>query len=700
MTRSLALLFVVLSLLAITGSDAAAQDAATQMREALNLERSLGNYEGAIGLYRQIVADDTADRRVVAQALIQLGKAYESLGRAEAFSAYDRVAREFTDQEDLVAEARTRMRGLATVANPAQSTRVVARRPGSMSNISFAGDREMRYYGVDLSPDGRYLAFTAGFYQDVQTGQNFELKITEGCGVMTVRFSPDGSKIAYGCVRNAGAGVIDLASGVATQILDAEEYFGGAGSHEVEVFDWTQDGSSVLIAIETSSDGPSTNHLILQPVGGGPPTIVDPNYAYDGHYFWENNACLMRDDQFVFGDWLMWGGNGPGKNRPYIQRISVETQERENVLSVSGRAIQLMGCDKTANILYYQETLSDERTFLWSAEVEEDGRLVGQTRLQQLQSGVWAHPITQDGNLYFTPWSTNPWRRSWFGEIRRDPGTAQITGSGETGYIFDWSNDGRHRMGMHPRSTVTVVFTDTETESRTNLEVGHHPSRYGFLSDDRVMLAYKRDDLTRTWIFDIQTGSPVDSLDGQYALGVMPDGESLVFADSTGGNLCLVSMRLADRTLTPFTCLTDANPSPPIDPSDLARAKHEPSLTFSRDGSVAGVNYLQRDGKRVIRVFALDGSMDQFIDSKGRGIELLPDGSGAFLIGERTLDLLDFESGVETPFDPGLEEGYRFRSQLWKLHPDGTRFEAWLSPPPERNLTVIHNVKGLLEEKK
>jgi tetratricopeptide (TPR) repeat protein len=696
MTRSIALLFVVFYLLALSSSDAAAQDAAAQMQEALTLERSLGDYEGAIELYRQIAADDAADRRVVAQALIQLGKAYESLGRAEAFSAYDRVAREFTEQEDLVAEARTRMRGLAS-ENPPQPAGVEARQPGEMSNISFAGDREMGYYGVDLSPDGRYMAFRDGFYRDLQTDQDTKFETAEDCRLSTVRFSPDGSRLAYGCWGNAGAGVIDLASQAATRILDADAYFGREGGHEVEVFDWTRDGSSVLIAIETWEGDPSTHHLILQPVDGGAPTIVDPDYSYDGHTFWENNACLMRDDQFVFGDWQLWLGQEYDIRQLYIQRISVETQERENVLFTSGRDYMLMGCDKRANVLYYQETLSDERTFLWSAKVDEDGRLVGQKRLQQLPSSVFAHPLTQDGNLYYTPWGTNPFRRSWFGEIRHDPGIAQIAGSGATGFIFDWSNDGRFRMGMNPYSTTWVVLTDTDTEREADIDLGHFPQRWGFLTDHRVMIAHRSDDLTRTWIFDIETGSSVDSLDGQFALGVMPDGESLVFADSTGSNVCLVSTRLTDRSVKPFTCLENAGPSEyaGFPGSDSGRM-----IGFSRDGTVAAVTYDELDGDRVVRVFALDGSMDQFIDSKGRRVELLPDGSGAFLIGERTLDLMDFASGVETPFDPGLAEGYSFRRQLWKLHPDGTRFETSLNPPPNRNLTVIHNVKGLLEEKK
>ena len=75
------------------------------------------------------------------------------------------------------------------------------------------------------------------------------------------------------------------------------------------------------------------------------------------------------------------------------------------------------------------------------------------------------------------------------------------------------------------------------------------------------MVAHSSDDLTQTWIFDIQSGTLVDSLDGQFAIGVMPDGESMVYADSTDGKVCLVSKRLGSRSRTPITCLPDANPS-------------------------------------------------------------------------------------------------------------------------------------------
>jgi hypothetical protein len=679
---SMPILLVVTLLVAAFPVVGAGQSTDVLFQEAQRLERVQGDYQGAIGIYQQIVGGASTERGAVARALVQMGKAYESLGRTEAFSVYERVVRDFADVDEQVSEARSRMRGLATVENPAQSTPEKMRQPGSMSSLSFTGGGS---YGMDISPDGRYLAFIDGFYQDVQTGADIEFETAEDCHMSTVRFSPDGSRLAYGCWGNAGAGVIDLASGSATRILDADEYFGENGDYEVEVFDWTRDGSNVLVAIETSNNdvadlARSSNHLILQPTGGGVPTIVDPNYAYDKQYFWENNACLMRNDQFVFGDWMTFGEDGT----LYIQRISVETQERENVLLEAGRNFTLMGCDKVANILYYQEALSDGNAFLWSAKVEEDGGLVKRKRLQQLPGNSWAHPIAQDGNLYFTLWGTNPSRRSWSGEISQDTGVARIDGSGETGRLLDWSNDGRYRMGMHPYSTVDVVVTDSDTDSQTQLDVGDFPQRWGFLSGDRVMIAHSGRDLERTWVFDIETGSPIDSLDGQFALGVMPDGESLVFADSTTGSLCLVSMRLEDRSETPFTCLPGAI------------ASMETALQISRNGEVAWVRYTDCDDERLDRVFALDGSMDQIIDVDGRGIELLPDGSGAFLIGERTLDLLDFESGVERSFDSGLEEGYVIRLHRWKLHPDGTRFEASLHPP-QKDLMVIHNVRGLLD---
>ena len=88
------------------------------LQQALVRERANGDLRGAIAIYERIVREFRADRPLVANALVQLGSCYERLGSTEAERAYQRVVREFGDQTEFAAQARTRLAGLRTAAAP------------------------------------------------------------------------------------------------------------------------------------------------------------------------------------------------------------------------------------------------------------------------------------------------------------------------------------------------------------------------------------------------------------------------------------------------------------------------------------------------------------------------------------------------------------------------------------------------------
>ncbi len=52
-----------------------------------------GDLEAAIEQYKDIVARAGGNRAVAAKALLQMGRAYEKLGRSEASAAYERLLR-------------------------------------------------------------------------------------------------------------------------------------------------------------------------------------------------------------------------------------------------------------------------------------------------------------------------------------------------------------------------------------------------------------------------------------------------------------------------------------------------------------------------------------------------------------------------------------------------------------------------------
>ena len=164
-------------------------------QQALVKERSNGQIQDAIELYRTIIKEHASDRALTAKALVQMGRAYEKLGSREAQQAYERVVREYADQKDMVTEARTRLSAILKASAPTAPPTMAARQVWTGPKVDFLGS---------ISPDGRYLAFPdyeSGnlAVHDFATGENRTIT-SEGFPTAYVevsKWSPDGKQLAY-----------------------------------------------------------------------------------------------------------------------------------------------------------------------------------------------------------------------------------------------------------------------------------------------------------------------------------------------------------------------------------------------------------------------------------------------------------------------------------------------------------------------
>ncbi|NNE69489.1 MAG: tetratricopeptide repeat protein, partial [Rhodothermales bacterium] len=217
---------VALFLLLFAAGDMRAQSAEELLQQALVLERSEGDYSGAITLYRQVADSPATDRLLVGQALVQMARAYENMGRSEAARTYQRVLSEFADVPALVSEARE---GFARTRQ-APSTPFVE--PGRRDIID-TGDG-FSLIGGGISPGGRYL-FAPYYdpmgitYFDTSTGEQTIIPVERRSGhAEFVRFSPDESMFATAWRGYEPAGEELLLFDVATHdyevLLDATAY--------------------------------------------------------------------------------------------------------------------------------------------------------------------------------------------------------------------------------------------------------------------------------------------------------------------------------------------------------------------------------------------------------------------------------------------------------------------------------------------
>ncbi len=180
--KSISILFMAVSMLAANA--AAAENAYDLFQKALLKERTEGNLPEAMKLYQRIVDKFATNRKVAAQALLQLADCHEKLGDAAARKTLERLVRDYGDQNDSADAARVRLAAMGkTGGSSGPTTRLVVAGTGTPS------------------PDGRFLLQYGNSgevdYRDLKTSQ--VRRIGTYPGVFDAAVSPDGRRVAAVC---------------------------------------------------------------------------------------------------------------------------------------------------------------------------------------------------------------------------------------------------------------------------------------------------------------------------------------------------------------------------------------------------------------------------------------------------------------------------------------------------------------------
>lgn len=214
-----------------------------QLKAAQNKEQVEGDLKGAIEAYKRLT--QSKDRAVAAKALVALGQCYEKLGNTEARSTYERLLKDFADQPESVALARTRLSALGAPAAKTQTARLLwTTRPSEDPGQSIP------------SPDGRYLTYidwaTGDLgIRDLSAGTTRLLTntggwVTSGDFPGESVFSPDSRQIAYSW-WNEKEGLSEIrivpAAGGASRLIPNGKQ---PKTHYVVLQGWTPNGKHLL----------------------------------------------------------------------------------------------------------------------------------------------------------------------------------------------------------------------------------------------------------------------------------------------------------------------------------------------------------------------------------------------------------------------------------------------------------------------
>ena len=282
--------------LVIAGLAAAATNGNDLFEQALMKERSQGDWKGAITLYRRILQEYPADRKLAAKALSQIGHCQEREGSEQAKRTYERLIKEFSDQPEVVAAARARVAAL-TVLPSSTAPRI--------RQLWTGGDADA---SGSISPDGRWLSFpyweTGDLgLRDLMNGTNKLLTNTGGLAAggsgdfaQDSRFSPDGKLIAYSWFVRPREG---KSGGYELRLMNADgknlRRLGGPNKPGYGTpMAWSQDGTK-LLANYYDIDGLNSLHLVS--VASGEDTELMP-----AGKFGYNSASFSPDAKWIVLD--------------------------------------------------------------------------------------------------------------------------------------------------------------------------------------------------------------------------------------------------------------------------------------------------------------------------------------------------------------------------------------------------------------
>jgi hypothetical protein len=697
--------FLFLTLLLTAGS-VEAQSPQDLFQQALRLERSQGDLEGAISLYRQIAESADGERGTKATALFNLGRAYEALGRDEATTAYRRLVADYTEYGDLVAQAQSRLRILVPRALETIPSRPT--HPG-VREIELPQDvLERGFWGASLTPDGQHVLNISWAeapkldltLTDLDTGAVEYLGIAEN-GLESYpafpRMALDGRHVAYLVGGMDGPSVdlrvLDRETGAVRTVIENTPF--------MELIGWTDDLSQIIAhaAADDANDRQwkPGSLIAIDASSGDVSVILEGEQAI-------SPLCFPAGSDHMLGSRYPADWNGSAT----LALVSIEVSSGD-VSDVEPPPFDVNWLSCTEKYVYgSSDVYGTSGVVRWT--LQDGASLVDQKFVAPASNLRYALGSAADGRilvegsspslLYLAPVDANA------GTIE---GPVETHGSLYTLGLYGWSPDGRV---LTTGSGVGAVkrFIDFGAEPahpqrKVELEFGLLTSglRLIWMSDGRHMVAVRdffldESPKKRAVLVDATTGRTVRELGEHILLDVIEGSRLLVETRPSGDESCLAVFDYEEGQTEVIHC------------GPYFQFEHRPAFNFadvSLDGSRAAIIVEERQGDdRFRKLFTVDlatGKADLKMEMARTEKSIstpvwLPDGSGVIYTEwdvqaeEAKYRVLDFASGESRPWLDIL--GSYERLSGLAIHPNGKQvaFTAW---PPGKNdrLLVIEGLQ-------
>jgi len=391
---------VIATALALS-SPMAAQSGHELFQQALSKERAEGKLQEAIALYQRVVEVANADHGLAARALLQLGRCYETLGNAEARTAYERLIARYPDQTDLVTQAKGRLASLVRTpsAKPAPVTMTVRPLPdigkdGELLTVSTDGSKAIV---MDYS-QGQNLAL----YDLAREQQRLLTTLDWSMGwIYYAAWSPDARRVAF---QQAGAKNDSFELRVTTLDGQSNLVHRNEGTQLIVPVGWTPDGAT-LVATVTRPD--RTWAVGTLPASGG-------NFTPLRSFGWTDGAPRLSPD----GRFIAYHEGDQGPRDLHV--ISLDGREAYRITDDPADDRMPIWSPDSRHLAFLSNRLGSAS--LWAVEIK-DGKPVGQPvklkdgmesgrLIDWTERGIFFDQRTDTWDLYTVPMEADEQRQS------------------------------------------------------------------------------------------------------------------------------------------------------------------------------------------------------------------------------------------------------------------------------------------------
>jgi Tol biopolymer transport system component len=515
---------VVVLLLVVTVSTQQQRPQDVELQAAIRAATVDGDLEKAAALFSAIAEKYKADRPTAATALLHLAGVYQKRGDAQARTVYERIVREYTDQREIVTQARARLGAGGTLSSTGMSYRRL-----------WAGPKVDG--GGTVSGDGRLLSYT-----DWDTGNLAVRNLADGSDRLVTdkkgweqsaefaemsALARDGSAMAYAWFDGKEKYELRIADLRTTParirtVLTADW---------LAPHDWSHDGKWIAVSVSASTLSGSTSMGLVSVEDGTLRTVRGRGNPFE-MFFSPDGRYLLFDEA-----------------------VPASSQDREvHVIPVAGGATATVapnsGFDRAmgwsadgTKVLFASDR--GGTMGLW-AQAVADGKPAGAPVLLKSEIGDASLGVTSAGALFTATLVEG--RSVYTAEV--DFSTGRLTKPAERlsdRYVGmhewpDWSPDGtsmsfvyaRNWVGRTPTIAIRSVADGKVREIPLELRNSRNPL---WAPDGRtfVMSGVNREDKRGIYEIDVQTGAVstvVQSEEGEFFMHPVysPDGSRIYFS--------------------------------------------------------------------------------------------------------------------------------------------------------------------------